>query len=471
MLDAVIDAITPDGDTKREAAAADTLQSYDPHRIASREQLIGMLGEAAEVEHNLMLTYLYAAFSLKRTEEEGLTPEQVEALADWRATTIRIAVEEMGHLAIVCNLLCAVGGAPHFGRLNFPIAPGPLPAEMSVRLRRFDMDTLDHFIFLERPEGSDAEDSAPFRSGRDYHRAPLQQSHLMPVAMDYPTVGALYDRIVEMMEILCERYGEDDLFVGDATRQVGPELTPLPGLRTVTCLKSAIEAIDTIKEQGEGSDADAENSHFKRFCAMRGEYEKFLEEDPGFDPARPVAENPVMRSPPTPDGKVWVTAPDAAVLMDWCNALYIHMLRLLAQTFGRPGPAHEKRVLLNAATDLMYAMTPAAEAMTHLPAVANGSTDCTAGMSFATVRDAAPLPTGTEWRVIICRFKEIGDASHAVEALSKDGMGDGPAASARMVRSIADTFVREAVAILETCEGDEHCGDRSDMAEFVEAAE
>ena len=467
MLDAIVDAITPDGPPD----AAPPLQNYDPHRIASREQLIGMLGEAAEVEHNLMLTYLYAAFSLKRGEDEGLSPEQVEALAEWRATTIRIAVEEMGHLAIVCNLLCAVGGAPHFGRLNFPIAPGPLPAEMSVRLRRFDLDTLDHFIFLERPEGSDAEDSAPFHSERSYRRAPIEQSHLMPVAMDYPTVGALYDRIVEMMEILCGRYGESDLFVGDASRQVGPELTPLPGLRTVTCLKSAVEAIDTIKEQGEGSDADAENSHFKRFCAIRGEYETFLEDDPAFDPARPVAENPVMRSPPTPDGLVWVTAPDAAVLMDWCNALYVHMLRLLAQTFGRPGPAHEKRVLLNAATDLMYAMTPAAEAMTRLPAKADGSADCTAGMSFATVRDAAPLPTGTEWRVIICRFKEISDASHAVEALSKEGMGDGPAASARMVRSIADTFVAEAVAILELCDGGEHCGEEAVMEKYVEAAE
>ena len=32
----------------------------------AREQLLHTLYEAAELEHNLMCTYLYAAFSLKR---------------------------------------------------------------------------------------------------------------------------------------------------------------------------------------------------------------------------------------------------------------------------------------------------------------------------------------------------------------------------------------------------------------------
>jgi hypothetical protein len=42
--------------------------------IPSREQLIHSLYEAAELEHNLMCTYLYAAFSLKTGAEEELTP-------------------------------------------------------------------------------------------------------------------------------------------------------------------------------------------------------------------------------------------------------------------------------------------------------------------------------------------------------------------------------------------------------------
>jgi hypothetical protein len=44
----------------------------------TREALLHMLYEAAELEHNLMCTYLYAAFSLK-DEQDGLQSD--EALA------------------------------------------------------------------------------------------------------------------------------------------------------------------------------------------------------------------------------------------------------------------------------------------------------------------------------------------------------------------------------------------------------
>jgi len=44
-------------------------------QLASREQIIGMLQEAAEVEHNLMLTYLSAVFSIKTDESEGLSAD------------------------------------------------------------------------------------------------------------------------------------------------------------------------------------------------------------------------------------------------------------------------------------------------------------------------------------------------------------------------------------------------------------
>lgn len=262
------------------------------------------------------------------------------------------------------------------------------------------------------------------------------------MAQDYPTVGALYDQIIGGLEILTKKYGEDHLFVGDASRQVGPDLTPLPGLCIVENLKDAKAAIDVIKEQGEGAPGHSDNSHFNRFCEIRDQFNAFLEEDPNFIPARPVAENPVMRSPPTPDGKVWITDPKAATVMDWANALYIHMLRLLSQTFGRPGDKHEKRVLLNATTDLMYAMTPAAEAMTHMPA--NGECDDTAGMSFATIRNSAALPVGTEWRVFTCRFNEIMEAGEEIR-----GMDDGVDQSIDMVKTIAETFNREALAIID----------------------
>ena len=46
-----------------------------PPLLPTREQLIHALYEAAELEHNLMCTYLYAAFSIK-DETEVDTPEE-----------------------------------------------------------------------------------------------------------------------------------------------------------------------------------------------------------------------------------------------------------------------------------------------------------------------------------------------------------------------------------------------------------
>src|SRR6185295_1734882 len=96
----------------------------------SREQLIHRLYEAAELEHNLMCTYLYAAFSLKSGTGEGLSAAEADATARWRSVILRVAIEEMGHLAAVWNITSALGASPRFGRANFPLDPGALPASV-----------------------------------------------------------------------------------------------------------------------------------------------------------------------------------------------------------------------------------------------------------------------------------------------------------------------------------------------------
>jgi len=62
----------------------------------------------------------------------------------------------------VWNITAALGGAPRFGRGNFPLDVGNLPASVTVRLSPFNMATLQHFIFLERPKGSAEADGAGF---------------------------------------------------------------------------------------------------------------------------------------------------------------------------------------------------------------------------------------------------------------------------------------------------------------------
>ncbi len=136
----------------------------------SREQLLHNLYEAAELEHNLMCTYLYAAFSLKQGEAEGLSADEAAAVARWRREIIAVAVEEMGHLVAVWNITAALGGAPRLGRGNFPLDPGYLPARVVVKLAPFNDATLQHFIYLERPEQSDEVDGDGFAVERLFTR-------------------------------------------------------------------------------------------------------------------------------------------------------------------------------------------------------------------------------------------------------------------------------------------------------------
>src|ERR1044071_9012791 len=131
-------------------------------RVEHRESLAYALSEAAELEHGLMCCYLYAAFSIGRRCEARHPAHQAAAIARWRAEIIDIARDEMVHLSLVCNLLNALGAAPHLLRPNFPVAAGAHPANIVVSLAPFDLDTLRHFVFLEQPDDAHEREGGGF---------------------------------------------------------------------------------------------------------------------------------------------------------------------------------------------------------------------------------------------------------------------------------------------------------------------
>jgi Ferritin-like len=71
----------------------------------------------------------------------------------WRRAISHVATEEMLHLALVHNLLSAIGAAPHLGRPNLPAPAHHYPAGVNLTLVRFGEPALRHFMFLGRPEG------------------------------------------------------------------------------------------------------------------------------------------------------------------------------------------------------------------------------------------------------------------------------------------------------------------------------
>src|ERR1700683_2840407 len=99
-----------------------------PFVIEHREALIYMLCEAAELEHGIMCQYLFAAFSLKQSVDEGLTEAELYVVTRWRTQISHVSSQEMLHLALVHNLMTAIGGAPHLARVNFPAVANHYPA-------------------------------------------------------------------------------------------------------------------------------------------------------------------------------------------------------------------------------------------------------------------------------------------------------------------------------------------------------
>ena len=186
------------------------LLSLSPRSLSERVAVVHPLAEAAEIEHTLMCSYLYAAFSLKRAGEPGVSQAQGEALERWRKEIVDVAVQEMGHLLIVANLTVAVGGQPHFSRPNFPVSPGYFPSGVTARLTAFNTETVEHFIFLERPKGMEEEDSQAFEQ-QDYSREQAETG-LMPTAQDYETIGHLYEAIRTNLSTLDRQLGGSTLF-------------------------------------------------------------------------------------------------------------------------------------------------------------------------------------------------------------------------------------------------------------------
>lgn len=412
--------------------------SEAPPTLPSREQLIHSLYEAAELEHNLMCTYLYAAFSLRQGEAEGLTPEEAPIVDRWRKELIAVAIEEMSHLTAVWNITAALGGTPRFGRGNFPLDPGYLPAGIVVKLAPLNQATLQHFVYLERPDGSDEEEGEGFMPDFMFVRPP-HPLRLMPMPLEYRTVGAFYAALGRDLSAFVAHHGEASAFSGDPRLQLSAAEVSLAGARPVICSKTALFAFATIVEQGEGAPRESLRSHFQRFAHIRSEFDAIAKKNPAFSCAFPAATNPVLRPPPRPEGRVWLENPEAITTVDLANTCYQVMLRLLAYSYAIPRPSPEKALAVDLSMALMRAMTLLGEHAARLPA-GPSNPGCNAGMSFTALRDSAPFPKGASAsRFFVERLGEVADLAEELAGLGSERAQR----SARLLRDLRRRAERE----------------------------
>ena len=382
-----------------------------PVRIENRAQLIYLLTEAAELEHGIMCCYLFSAFSMKRGVEEDISEKQLSFVRRWRRTILQISIEEMLHMCLACNLLTAVGGAPHLRRPNLPVSPKAYPPSFKLELAPFCRQSLENFIFIERPEDLEPGTGEGMSSGSPFPSMP-KLSDIFSSAREYQNQGRLYKGIEDGLQYLSQKYGEDRLFLGPPKAQIAGAYFTLPGLDPVTDLKSAEAALQGIIVQGEGARGVSKDSHHGRFLAIQEEYEQLLREDPTFEPARPVMRNPysILPNDVGDDSEVnLIEDPlsiDISNLFDGCYEL---LIQLLGRLFAQGDESENELAQLSDITEelMVDVLGPLGEALTRLPAGPSYS-GLMAGPSFRFSRNVnAPPHRDAARALFVERFREL----------------------------------------------------------------
>jgi hypothetical protein len=249
-----------------------------------------LLDKAAEVEHALMVQYLYSAYSLK-SPTSVTDPDQQAALTSWRPAIAKIAREEMGHLLTVQNLRLFVGLSPTFIRDNFPVIQGLFPFD--THLRALDQQTLAQYIVAESPTNPQGIDDiiqiamggggiAVNHVGVLYALiGVVLASSLVEIEQD-ATSGDVWDVLVRQIAYLAYEQNPpssswhlpSSAFVPSSLPRQGPHDDWAPGQQnievfTLQTRQDAKTAIKQIGVQGEGvGQTNDTSSHFARFLAI-----------------------------------------------------------------------------------------------------------------------------------------------------------------------------------------------------------
>jgi hypothetical protein len=282
-----------------------------------QEEAIQLLQLAAELEHALMVQYLYAAISLARSATGGVGP--------WN-TLMTIAEQEMGHLISVQNLLLAIGGpqAVHFGRDGIRLANPSNP--MPFILEPVSRASLAKYLVVEMPahiDGALDAEVRPFRElaaeqqttphgvGAVYAKLfwlfqptddPTPPLNLTPT----PSIGLVGGRHLTAADFVDstvrDRFGASrgDWIRGSVQHFL---LDPVSDART------ALDLISAISKQGEGLEQEAK-SHFMEFLGLVRAFDsgQLIVESLPRTPVASIAPPPDAGSSTpiqTPYGKAW----------------------------------------------------------------------------------------------------------------------------------------------------------------------
>lgn len=367
----------------------------------THEKLLNTLKEvlqvAIKVELSTIPIYLYAYYSLKRTQQAAnVDPVTIYAPVALYANKaggriMSVAVEEMLHMSLSSNILYAVGGNPAL-YLRSPNAyptnllghakDGPDHKPLSIPLAKFSYAQLWQFLEIEWPETVDA----------------------IPQAANWQTLGQVYAYI--RCIISSDKLHDADFCRGAFEQQIQPSnyspsnidtvypndnfnstLAPseansaakharaanatdshvgYTALMTIRTKRDGLAAVATVTDQGEGSNAmrwddpqRQEQSHYYKFLSLQSQLVGYPDALPL--PAKPKPPEAAQNQfSPTDLAAVVYNFPDnpttagyPAALQDvsnFCNGLYQYMLILTETTFKVP--SQEQKLYFNKAMHL-----------------------------------------------------------------------------------------------------------------------
>jgi hypothetical protein len=395
-----------------------------------RDILIELLHVAAEVEHDLMVQYLYAAYSVGGEQAQ----RHPDFARDCRDTMLTAAREEMGHLLTVQNLLLLVGGPVSFERHHHPWSADLEPFEF--RLERLSFSSLACYLHAEGPSDFDREGLRDFIGPEEKRRLK-------------PGVGLLYKTLIEIVEDKTRipdsifdpasypyQATWDEFARGYGPRNAKPyalgrEVSAEEGDRgrvIVTAMATRSQVLAVLRDiagQGEGDVQIEEPSHFDRFRKLFLRFLTIRKEDKEWSPSQPVATNPYAgESGYTPANMTAIPSKTAHEWAELFNLRYRMLLSLLTRLFAVPrddsslGGGGRAQILSRLFAE-MYNMKAVAGILVRLPLDEKKPDGDLAGPPFQMPYTVGqPLSKANFWRMqldLLAAADELGKSLLATE--------------------------------------------------------
>jgi hypothetical protein len=211
--------------------------------IETVDDAIELLQMAIGIEFSTLPPYLYALYSI-RPDTNAAAASRIRA----------VAMEEMVHMCLACNILNALGTNPV---LTAPTYPGPIPGGISgggkealtIHLLPFSKDAMAQAMAIEEPEAG----AINFP-----HEVALE------AAPTFMTIGQFYSHLDQFLSTLPESRWSKDRNQIDDRQFIQGELFAVNGF------DDAHRAIQRIVSEGEGTkesplDFRGDVAHYYRF--------------------------------------------------------------------------------------------------------------------------------------------------------------------------------------------------------------